>query len=160
MISIASPAIGEDLRNHTCPTEWSGVMRQLFDVLKMKNGFFAFESALLIRPVGNGAHPLPVGKWNQKPLWLETYRFDLPELYFFAEDAFGGQFAISEGAIVSFDPETGEIEEISDSLDGWATEVMSDYDYFTGHSLCSEWQRINGSLPVAHRLVPRQLDAK
>jgi hypothetical protein len=78
-------------------------------------------------------------------------------MHFFAEDIFGGQFAIHENSIVSFDPETGEIEEISDTLEGWAEEILNDFDFFTGHSIASKWQKENGALKYGERLMPKRL---
>jgi len=157
LISISSPAIGDSLEEYTCSSDWCGLMRSLFDMLRARNGFYAFESALLVRPIGKVESPRAIELWNTRSVWLDTYELELPQLHFFAEDVFGGQFAVSDDSIVSFDPETGETEKISDTFEGWAHEIMSDYDYFTGYSLASDWQKENGALPIGHRLIPRQL---
>lgn len=132
LLDISSEPIGSRLIKNTCPSGWSGLKQELHQLLYLKNGFFAFESALLVRPLSFDHKPLSLEKWNKSDLWLDNYKIKIPELFFFAEDIFGGQFAIFNNTIVSFDPETGEIEEISDSLEGWAKEILSDYDYLTG----------------------------
>lgn len=157
LINISSDPIGSTITSSMCPSDWSGLQKELFDLLCQKNGFFAFESALLVRPFIFGGKPTSLEKWNEVQLWKDCYKFELPELFFFAEDIFGGQFAILQNKIVTFDPETGEIEKVSESINAWAKEVLSDYDFFTGHSLASQWQKIHGPIPSGHRLIPKQL---
>lgn len=155
LISIAGEPIskGEGIP----PADWKGLKSELFDLLSKRNGFYAFESALLVRPFAEGGLPRSLEKWNASDLWRKSYDIDLPALYFFAEDVFGGQFAITEDEIVSFDPETGVIEVIGHSLEQWADALLSDYDYFTGYSLASAWQKVHGGIPFGYRLIPRQL---
>ncbi|WP_068685569.1 hypothetical protein [Variovorax sp. WDL1] len=46
---------------------------------------------------------------------------------FFAEDIFGVQFAIKDDVVVSFDPESGEAEEIAGSIEEWANKLLLKY---------------------------------
>lgn len=134
------------------------IYEELKNLLHNKNGFYAFESALLVRPWSeNITIPLNLEKWNDINTWLETYDMKLPQLFFFAEDIFGGQFAILKNEIVSFDPETGEIKIISNSLEDWASQILDDYDYFTGYTLAKKWQRKNKILKFGERLIPKKL---
>jgi hypothetical protein len=130
---------------------------ELSRLLATKNGFYAFESALLVRPDATGDQPRGLSDWNTPSLWRATYELDLAPLYFFAEDVFGGQFALSGDQVVSFNPETAETEVIADTLEGWAAELLNRYDYRTGHSLAREWHVANGPLRPGERLVPKQL---
>jgi hypothetical protein len=57
--------------------------------------------------------------------------------------------------IHSFDPETGEIEEIANNFDEWAKSILKDYNFWTGFSLAHEWQVIHGSIPEGDRLLPK-----
>ena len=155
LISIGSQELVS--RPESCPELWVGLKRELYDLLKRKNGFYAFESSLLVRPLGESVTPLALERWNESSLWRETYRLELPDLYFFAEDIFGGQFALIDEGVVSFDPETGTLEKVAASLDGWAKELLADFDYFTGHSVASAWQKTHGALEAGSRLIPKQL---
>jgi len=155
LISISGDPISNE--GVICPESWTGLKLELFDLLSKKNGFYAFESSLLVRALEKEGVPRSLEKWNAQNLWKETYRIDLPNLYFFAEDIFGGQFALTESEVVSFDPETGGIEVIGSSLEEWSDALLSDYDYFTGWSLASEWQRMHGNIPPGYRLLPKRL---
>jgi hypothetical protein len=46
---------------------------------------------------------------------------------------------------------------MGETLEEWARELVSDWDYYTGCSLASEWQKIHGPLPDGCRLIPKQL---
>ena len=76
-------------------------------------------------------------------------------LFFFAEDAFGGQFAIRGDQVVTFDPETGEVEAYASSIEDWADQLQADYEVMTGQPLAEQWQTANGGLSPGDRLVPR-----
>lgn len=57
----------------------------LFHMLQLKNGFYAFESALHVCPVTSDSET-GLEAWNDDSLWRDEYR-DLAEgLLFFAED--------------------------------------------------------------------------
>ncbi|MFI1520827.1 hypothetical protein [Kitasatospora cineracea] len=132
--------------------EGVGVPSLLQPLIAARNGFFAFESALLVRPWGGGRGTAEW--WNSGEVWRDSYD-ELPTgLTFFAEDIFGFQFAVDEGGFCSFDPETAESERISDSLDGWIDYMLSEYDEATGYSIAHEWQSVNGPIPAGSRLAP------
>ena len=76
-------------------------------------------------------------------------------MYFFAEDVFGGQFCIKDNKVHYFDTETAALEEMSDSLEGWAKLILSEYNLWTGYSLAHEWQKRNGALKSGYRLLPK-----
>jgi hypothetical protein len=54
-----------------------------------------------------------------------------------------------------FNPETGNIEVVATSLEGWAERILADYTVETGWPLAHEWQRRYGPLPVQERLIPK-----
>src|SRR5262245_58032733 len=99
----------------------NGLRGEWLQFLSRKNGFYAFESALLVRPKAASMRPglLEADKWNEPSCWRDAYDFDLSKLFFFAEDVFGGQFAISEAGIVSFDPETAECKPLAATFEEW-----------------------------------------
>lgn len=129
-------------------------VNELQKLLEKKNGIYAFESALHIFP-SNCSNEIDLETWNRPDCWKEEYDADLEEYLFFAEDAFGGQFAISNNVIFRFDPETGELEHFANSIEEWASKILEDYDFETGYSLASEWQKINRPLKKGERLLPK-----
>lgn len=149
LLDIAGPALGTPLDSDQiamCPE----LLRPLF---RKRNGFVAFEQALLVLPSGTGAGALE--SWNDPFGWISSYGGLADGLTFFAMDVFGGQFAVSDG-IVRFDPETAEREPFAPDIESWARAVLDKYEVLTGHALAHEWQMINGPIPSGWRLVPRQ----
>jgi len=123
-------------------------------MLRLRNGFFAFEGALHILPAGGQPGVMTLGAWNSSHLWRNEYDDLAEELFFFAEDAFGNQFCLREDQVCSFDAETGQTEVIGSSIEDWARHVLSDYEFVTGFPLFHEWQVIHGRVPVGSRLLP------
>ncbi len=127
-------------------------------MLTLRNGFYAFESALHVFPWTN----LPAAEgcvgiqaWNERTLWRDWYGQLTEGLYFFAEDAFGGQFAIRAHEIVSFDPESGDTTPVALSFADWATALLTNYAQLTGFPTAHEWQVLNGPIPNGKRLLPK-----
>ncbi len=127
---------------------------QLVAILSEKNGFYAFEGALHVFPDVAVPPELGLFEWNEAGLWRAAYRGMADQTVFFAEDAFGTQFCIRERAIGTFDPETGEFEQMASSAEDWSAEVLEDYSYWSGHPVAQAWQRRHGPVPVGSRLVP------
>lgn len=127
----------------------------LEELLKQRNGFYAFESALHLFPADSARGTLGLEEWNGPSLWRDAYSGMADEGLFFAEDLFGGQFVLRPEGVFTFDPETGELEEIAQDLEGWAAAVLDDYEVLTGHPLAHEWQASRGALQPGHRLVPK-----
>ncbi|SNS26392.1 hypothetical protein SAMN05421770_101246 [Granulicella rosea] len=130
----------------------------MLELLALKNGFYAFESALHVLPVSRDDwfNEQDLQRWNDPKLWKHAYgeQSNLNELMLFAEDVIGVQFGFLADQIVRFDPETGETEEMCSTLDEWAEMVLSDYDTELGYPLAREWQKQNGPLQKGNRLVP------
>ena len=124
-------------------------------MLRAKNGFYAFESALLVRPFRRNVAPLGIEEWNAPDRWRAEFKDQLGGALFFGEDVFGAQFCIRHDKIWTFDPETGTFEVMSSSLSSWADDVMSNYELRTGYPLAHDWQMANGPLPVGARLLPK-----
>src|SRR4051794_28427234 len=105
---LAAPSDGSTLPAGT-------LFDQLLGVLRHRNGFYALDDALHVRALGEHddalEHSLTV--WNSDELWRAEYDGLADGLFFFAEDLFGGQFAISDRGIVSFDPESGYTDVIA-----------------------------------------------
>ena len=129
---------------------------ELIDLLKKKNGFYAFESALHIMPAQSCKPEIGLVDWNSQQLWIHEYQGMAGGLLFFAEDIFGGQFCMRADGIYQFDPETGQIDKLATNLEGWADAVLHNYPLLTGYPLAYEWQRVNGKIAPGVRLVPKR----
>jgi hypothetical protein len=126
-------------------------------LLARRNGFYAFESALHVLPSSSPAiEPADIPRWNQDALWRSAYGGLADGMLFFAEDVFGGQFAVRNKRIVTFDPESGQTTDFAENVDEWASRVLADYDYLTGYSLAHAWQAAHGPLRPGFRLVPKK----
>lgn len=130
--------------------------RELLALLSLRNGFFAFESSLLVRAAGSCLIPRGLAEWNAHGLWIAEYpMLSDAQALFFAEDIFGNQFALRDEAVQKFDAETSELEPFARTISEWAEAVMRNYEYETGHPVGHEWQGAHGALPPGHRLCPR-----
>lgn len=134
---------------------WGSIGGELANLLAARNGFYVYESALLVRPLCNTSKPLGIFEWNAISLWKAEYSSELADALFFAEDVFGGQFGVFRGQIITLDPETGEFSPLCSTLSEWAREVIDNHDFRTGHTLAHAWQSQNGPLPTGMRLVPK-----
>ena len=135
--------------------EGGRIKRQLCALLWERNGFYAFESALLVRPFDFLGQPLGVRQWNRLATWKSEFKLDLAGCVFFAEDAFGVQFCIQGESVYTFDPETGGFTPIADGIPGWASWILGDPDMNTGLPLAREWQAKNAPLRRGYRLLPK-----
>src|SRR5882672_8607004 len=132
LLSIASsplrPSIPEMPQSLTARNDRTS---ELYAMLSKINGFFAFESALHVFPLGFG-EGLALESWNSWSLWRSEYE-DLPAgLFFFAEDGFGHQFAIHRSSLVLFDPETGTTIDFAPPLEIWQECIPDDYELQQG----------------------------
>lgn len=132
------------------------IFSSLDNLLKLKNGFVAFESALYLLPTHDSLASKGLISWNDKNGWKSFYQFD-NQLLFFAQDVFASQYAISKDNIIKLNPESGEVEFHSTSLEMWADKILADYSYETGWEIASEWQKVYGiSLGSKYRLLPKK----
>lgn len=159
LLSISSEAVGDSLGDgkecRAYLNRWGRLGRELADLLHRRNGFYAYESSLLVRPFRRATAPLGIVEWNAPDLWKGTYRENLEAVLCFAEDIFGCQFCICGETVCAFDPETGEIDKLGESLTCWARTIVDDFEYRTGFPLAHSWQMQNGPVPQGMRLVPK-----
>lgn len=152
LLNIASDAIMPALGT----TETRSALGYLIDyILSERNGFYAFESALLVRPLSSQSLPVGVVEWNDAAGWKKRFQTDLSAEMFFAEDVFGEQFSLREEGIFKFNPETGAVEYFAKTLEDWAETVCEGFGMHTGHPLAHEWQRQHGALKNGQRLAPK-----
>jgi hypothetical protein len=110
--------------------------RELKEFLDAFNGLLAYESALWMRSATD--RPRGLTDWNGSNGWRHDYEEMATGLFFFAEDVFGAQFAAAGDAIVSFDPETGQVQPLA-----------------SGFPLAHEWQLRHRPLAIGERLIPK-----
>lgn len=127
----------------------------LSGLLMDRNGFLSFEAALRVFPCSEFPEARDIITWNEENCWRGRYDYPLEGMTFFAEDAFGCQFALFQGSVVSFDPETAATKFIANSLDEWANLLLEDFPILTGHPLVHDWQLRNGPLQAADHLVSK-----
>lgn len=157
LLSIASPALSFNLPHLVLDSLALADSRveELMTLLGRRNGFYAFESALHVFPAISSDKELGLERWNSSSLWRSAYGDMTAGCFFFAEDVFGGQFCIRQGAIHTFEPETGKLEFLGSSLEEWARSLLKDYEVLTGCPLAHKWQQEHGPLTSGIRLVPR-----
>ena len=158
LLSVSGDAIASPVGLDECIQyldRYGGFGSELGELLSVRNGFYAFESALLIRPLRHQSKPSGVVEWNDPASWKGQFIDDLADVLFFAEDVFGGQFCVRGGDICTFDPETGAFEALRSSLGEWANDLMGDYEYRTGYPLAHTWQVENTPLRQGVRLLPK-----
>lgn len=146
-----------------CPdrpaSSWSlGTPRaaELLRLCDRRNGFYAFESALHVFPMGVECRHVTAERWNDREYWKYAYDGGADDVWCFAEDIFGEQFAIRGDAIVSFNPESAEVKHVADSVEDWACRLLVEYEYLTGYPIAHEWQLKNEPIAEGERLIPKQ----
>lgn len=148
------PLVVQRPRNPDVGLPGLSCLRPLLDT---KNGFLCFGGALHVFHA-DGHHPIlpSLGEWNELDGWRSGYGALIPsEVLFFAQDIFGGQFAIDAGEVFSFDPETAEFEKIASSVREWCGLMLLDWRFLTGYPLLEDWEKAQGPLEIGRRLVPK-----
>src|SRR5579871_5341261 len=129
---------------------------ELTHLLRRRNGFYCFNSALLVRPFSREDDPLGIVQWNARALWREEFGVDTGNALFFAEDLFGNQFCIRENAVTTFDPETGEFNPMCSTLNEWVAKLQSDERVLTASPLAKDWIALGNELRPGYRLLPKR----
>jgi SMI1 / KNR4 family (SUKH-1) len=157
LLSIASEALASE------PTALPDFLARyslghdLYQMLRKKNGFYAFDSALHVFPLDERDSEAGLEGWNAGPLWKGDYGGLAKDLLFFAEDILQDQFCLSlrRQGILRFYAETGQTEPVANSIDEWAGAILSDHRRETGWPFVHEWQTANGPLAPGKRLMPK-----
>jgi hypothetical protein len=149
LLAISSGGLQEAYRGglEDCLSEESPTAREITNLLKQRNGFYAFEGALHCFSSDY------LRWWNSAELWRSLY--ELPQdLICFAEDVFGEQFCLCKQNIHRLNPETAELDPVAASVEEWAQVLLKDYDVETGYTVAHEWQAAHGPLMPGKRLIP------
>jgi hypothetical protein len=157
LLSISSVPLSRKSVTVSVPdfTEYGALGEELLDLLQLKNGFYAFESALHFFPAAPFENEMTLSRWNSFGLWRYEYGDLADKMLFFAEDAFGSQFCLHDHHVCFFEAETGELKVMSNTIVEWVEHILADYEVPTGHPLLHEWQTRHGALPIGHRLMPK-----
>jgi hypothetical protein len=157
LLSIASEALASE------PTALPDFLaryslgHELYQMLRRRNGFYAFDSALHVFPLDDRDSEAGLEGWNAVSLWKGDYGDLAQDLLFFAEDILQDQFCLSlkRQGILRFYAETGQTEPIANSIDEWAGAILSAPRRETGWPFVQEWQTANGPLATGKRLMPK-----
>jgi hypothetical protein len=133
LLEISSPALCPPLHESRAS---SPRQSEIAALCKRKNGFYAFESALHVFPIGEEAcRHTTAEQWNDVVRWKECFTGAADDVWCFAEDVFGEQFGFRGEEVVSFNPESGEVTTLADSLEDWACQILTDYEFLTGYPI-------------------------
>ena len=154
LLELGSPPICND-RPDIDGLPDSDRFRELVDFCEKRNGVYLFESALHVFPLCNHSDHIGFHAWNALETWKREYDGVVDHIAFFAEDIFGEQFGIASNAIVSFNPESGQVMEMCRTLEDWACDVLAGYELLTGYPFAHEWQQQFGPIGKGMRLAPK-----
>lgn len=87
LISIGSDALIE-ANKHSNEIFPDLIEQEIHQMLKVKNGFYAFEGALHIFPLMSSEEEIGLIDWNENDLWKYTYQKDLDGICFFCRRYF------------------------------------------------------------------------
>lgn len=136
-------------------SDWApSLSKEVAGLLSLKNGFYAFASALHVLSVQSEAGVTGIVDWNLAESWKQSYAGLADKIFCFAQDIFGNQFALYKQQVVIFNCETGELGNFAQSLEDWASKVLLDYNFVTGHDFARSWQSANRPLKRGERLFP------
>jgi hypothetical protein len=126
----------------------------LRELLSVHDGLIAFEGGLRCFGMKTGLLP-SLKEWNRPEGWRSAYRGLSGGLFFFAEDAFGNQFAIEDERVVRFLAETAEREFITDSIADWLGALLQDAEEELSLWLLREWKNPDRVLEPTEHLCPK-----
>lgn len=122
-------------------------------LLKRRNGGYFWGGALHIFGACADPETHSLARWNSDDLWRQNFGDATAGLFFFAEDAFGDQFALdSTGKVFVFRAEQGLVEELADDFEQWLLMAVHTPDELLGRGAFSRWASANGRLPYGHQL--------
>lgn len=135
----------------------TGPLADLGTVLSTMNGFFLFNAGVQVVRAGDEGLGPDLLTWNAEDTWKDTYDDLADDVFCFGQDIFGTQFGIVQGEkVVAFNPESAELTDLGTSLNDWAQWLLDDPDVNGTASFAYTYQKANGALDPAERLIPRQ----
>ena len=149
-ISSAPPALIPGVRRLAGP-----LADELEAMLTVKNGFFAYATALHVFPACATADAFSLYEWNEPSLWKGRYGDLLADALCFAEDIFAEPFVIKDGVVWRFSPETEDMTPMGASLETWAQLIHEDDAAEAGYGFAVNWKAEHGTVPLGRRLAPK-----
>lgn len=132
----------------------SGLLSKLADMLRQSNGFAMWGGAFVVLPSGDDA-VLPSIETFNKGEWKKAYPQDVEQTTFFAVDAFGFPFGVSQDAVVQLDPETGSLSPVAATLGELLEKVRSEPKNTIGLLAFEKWRQAGRELRLGQRLAPK-----
>lgn len=122
-------------------------------LLERRNGGYFWGGALHVFGACDEPAFHSLVRWNAPDGWRAPYGEDLDGVFFFAEDAFGDQFALdAKGHVLRLKAETGALEELADDFDQWLLIVVEATDELLGRGTFAAWASQNGRLEPGSQL--------
>lgn len=122
-------------------------------LLEKRNGGYFYGGALHI--FGACAEPAfhSLAAWNAADGWRAAYGEAVEGLTFFAEDAFGDQFALdAAGKVFVLKAEYGVVEELADDFEQWLLIAVEAPDELLGRGTFVKWVQAHGHLTHGSQL--------
>src|SRR5262245_33126400 len=98
-LSLADPRIDLELAALA-----GALAASLIELLHIKNGFYAFESALHVFTTQSSGTEIGLAEWNSPALWIDEYQDMANGCLFLAVDIFGCQCCIDAASIFEYEP--------------------------------------------------------
>lgn len=131
--------------------------KDFLSLLKMKNGFYLFNSTLRFFSTDQCEHSYGLKNWNSDSLWRKYYGTLTEKAFFFAENFLGEQFCFLGGEIFIFNPEDGRMFFMAKTFTEWCRLIVDQYEKYSAHELGRSWQLIHGPISGLTTLVPKKL---
>lgn len=123
-------------------------------LLQRRNGFYALGGLLHVLGACQEPPNHSLRAWNHSEGWRRAWG-RLPEgLTFFAQDAFGNQFAYRAGKIVRFRVLSGKVEAMYATLREWLEAVILEPDYLLNRRAFQACVQRHGPLPYGGHFCP------
>ena len=123
-------------------------------LLQRWNGFYALNGALHVLGACNAPPNHSLSAWNEPTGWRAAWGRYTEGLTFFAQGAFGDQFAYRAGKIVRFHAKNGRSDVMQATLAEWIEAVLLEPDYTLNQRFFEECVRAHGPLPHGGLFVP------
>ncbi|MGA0601157.1 hypothetical protein ACO2Q3_10695 [Caulobacter sp. KR2-114] len=155
LLDVAGGALGPGFAGALPDIGGAARTRELEQLLGHRDGFLAFEDALLVFPVDAPTRRLDLVRLNNGD-WTAGYWHRCEGLLFFAADALGDLFALQGDKVVRFVSETGVVEPMADDLPGWAARLLADPAGEAGWPFAHAWAAAHGPLEEGSRLTGKR----
>ncbi|MDP3278580.1 MAG: hypothetical protein Q8Q09_25545 [Deltaproteobacteria bacterium] len=135
--------------------EQAGRSAQLHErLLTGRNGFYAFNG--LLHVLGACIEPPnhSLFRWNAPDGWRASWGYMCEGMSFFAQTAFGDQFAYRGGKIVRLRVLEGAVIASHASLEEWLQSVILDPEFTLDKRLFDACVQLHGALPYGGHFAP------